>query len=66
MIGKYEKSDGDSVCQNCHRENIVWSAENELFNKINGSPNGVLCPKCFENKAEEKGVKIIFEAKLIK
>lgn len=51
---------GDTICQECGEINIPWFAPNEIFNKINGSPNGVLCPKCFMSKADSLGENIIF------
>jgi hypothetical protein len=52
----------ESICRNCGCYNPTWSAPNELFNKINGSPNGILCPNCFEKKANDIGIHIIYRA----
>lgn len=49
-------------CQQCGNKNIVWSADNDLWNKVMGSPNGIICPQCFEKIAKEKGVSITFRA----
>ena len=56
---------GDTICHQCHNSNPAWYAPNDLFNLINGSPNGVLCPLCFQKKADEKGVNIIFTVEVI-
>lgn len=54
--------DVERVCQQCGGQNPTWYADNELFNKVNGSPNGIICPSCFEKNADEMGVNIIFQA----
>lgn len=46
----------ESICQNCGGENPVWSADNDLWNKINGSPDGILCPNCFVKKGIARGI----------
>jgi chromosome condensin MukBEF ATPase and DNA-binding subunit MukB len=53
---------GDNVCQKCGARNPAWYADNELFNKVNGSPDGVMCPNCFEEIAEKRGVNVMFKA----
>lgn len=52
---------GDKTCLECGNENPAWYAPNDVFNEINGSPNGVLCPLCFQKKANELGKNIIFK-----
>src|SRR3990167_4945758 len=60
-IEKWKPSDGDTKCQVCHQPNPLWTChDNEFFNKVNGSPDGILCPKCFEEKANIIGVQTIF------
>ncbi len=46
----------ESICQTCGGFNPVWSANNDLFNKVNGSPYGIICPTCFIKKANELGI----------
>ena len=46
----------ESICQTCGGFNPVWSANNNLFNKVNGSPYGIICPTCFIKKANELGI----------
>lgn len=43
----------ERVCQQCHRENVCWYTDNELWNKVIGSPNGILCLNCFCEIAEK-------------
>jgi hypothetical protein len=48
----------EHVCHGCGGKNPVWSADNELWNKVIGSPNGILCPTCFVILANQKGVEV--------
>lgn len=50
----------EDTCEVCGNYNPRWTADNELFNKVNGSPNGIMCPTCFANIAEGKGINIKF------
>jgi hypothetical protein len=43
-------------CQACGGPNIVWFTDSALWNRVNGSPNGILCPMCFVALAEAIGV----------
>lgn len=45
-----------SHCLDCGRVDAVWFAPSELWNRVVGSPNGVLCPSCFIDRAEAAGV----------
>lgn len=53
---------GDEVCHSCGRSNPIWSAENDLWNEVNGSPAGIICPTCFGEAAKWKGVDVYFRA----
>lgn len=55
----------EAFCQKCGHPNPVWYAPNELFNKINGSPVGIMCPVCFQKMADEKGINIIFTVEVL-
>lgn len=46
----------ESKCEKCRGPNPTWSADNDLWNKVIGSPNGILCPTCFFILAESKGI----------
>ena len=46
----------EATCQACGRRNVVWHAESPLWNRVNGSENGILCPTCFAQRADEQGV----------
>ncbi len=50
----------EDFCQECGRPNIVWFAPNELWNKIVGSSDGILCPTCFAKRAEKITGKIVW------
>jgi hypothetical protein len=43
-------------CQACGGNNVVWFAQNKLWNTVMGSPNGIVCPSCFIIEAEKRGV----------
>ena len=45
------------LCGNAN--NPTWYAPNELWNEVMGSPNGIICPKCFQDKAQAKGITTI-------
>lgn len=45
------------TCQRCHRPfDVVWSAPNDLWHEVIGSPFGVYCPDCFDQMCDEHGV----------
>lgn len=54
----------EKTCQICGNYNPVWRCHNKVFNEINGSPNGIICPACFAKKAEEKGIEILFRVEV--
>lgn len=60
-----ERVHPESICRECNGCNPTWYADNDLFNLINGSPNGIICPSCFEKKAKALGISIIFKAQKI-
>jgi len=51
-------SDGDSRCQDCGGPNPLWTADNDLWNRVlTGDPHTpldgvILCPTCFALKAD--------------
>lgn len=46
----------EALCNRCGLKNVIgWSAPNELWNRVVGSPNGILCPQCFVQRAERVG-----------
>lgn len=54
-----EPEHGDSRCQDCGAVNVVWFAENALWNRVMGGPEatddpgGVVCVPCFDRRAEQ-------------
>ena len=48
--------DSDGPCYRCGRKDVPFSVNSEIWNKVNGSPNGILCPACFQVKAKELGI----------
>ena len=55
----------EKFCQKCGGDNPTWYADNELFNRINGSPNGIICPVCFQKMCDAAGLSVIFKAEII-
>lgn len=49
----------EATCKMCGTSNPFWTAENNLFNRVNGSPYGIMCPNCFIKMANEKQVDVI-------
>ena len=44
-------------CHDCGIEQpVVWTADDDLWMLVNGSPYGVLCPRCFGIRAEKMGL----------
>lgn len=50
----------ESICDACGGPNVVWFAPNDLWNRVVGSPNGILCPTCFIRAAERCGVEAVW------
>lgn len=46
----------EALCMDCGGENVVWFAPNDLWNRVMGSPNGIVCPNCFIKRAERAGL----------
>ena len=46
----------EEICERCGNENVPgWYAPNDLWNRVVGCPNGILCPQCFVQQAEAAG-----------
>lgn len=56
------------ICQRCGRPastglgDTYWFAPNPLWNEVNGSPNGIRCPRCFHADAKAKGIPVAWMA----
>jgi len=63
----YDKmhSHPEAKCQECNGKNPIWYAENELWNRVMGSPNGIICPACFSRKAEALGLATILKCEQV-
>lgn len=52
----------EDYCEQCGGKNVVWSADNDLWNELMEKREAIICPQCFEKLAEDKGVSMIFKA----
>ena len=44
------------ICYDCGKPvEVVWTAANELWNKIIGGPAGILCIRCFDDRCRDEG-----------
>ena len=60
-----EKTHPENFCWQCGHPNPTWYAPNELWNKLCDNEYDIICPKCFQIKAYEKGINIIFTTKIL-
>jgi hypothetical protein len=56
------------LCELCEREHPIWSADNELWNKVlrggergNADEYSFVCPTCFMTLAVERGIATAFK-----
>lgn len=50
-------------CGRCsNRYVVVWAAENDLWNEVEGGPSGMRCPQCFVLDCEARGIYPFFVA----
>lgn len=49
--------DGES-CQDCGRRYILWWADDDVYLKVHGTANGLLCPNCFDKQARKKAIRL--------
>lgn len=47
---------GDGPCDDCGGDNIVWSTDDVLWNRVvrDAGPELILCPVCFVARAEAR------------
>lgn len=46
----------EAICERCGRDNIVWYAPNDVWNRVMPDDGGILCPVCFVQAAEQAGI----------
>lgn len=52
------------MCQDCGRPmGIIWHAEDALWVEVVGSRAGLLCPRCFDRRSKDLGLRVVFFAK---
>ena len=54
----------EDKCQECGRDNITWFTPSELWNKVIGDSNGILCPVCFGKRAEKLFPNAVFKIEI--
>ena len=54
--------EGTEICEDCGRLYVLWYAPEDLWELAMGCPAGLLCPACFSERCEEKGVVVEFKA----
>lgn len=53
-------------CRDCKRGyQLVWTAPNDLWNRIWGNEGGLLCPDCFDVRCRAKGTYLRFRVELL-
>jgi len=55
LIGN--KDHPEHYCHKCNGRNIIWNVDNKLWNAVMGNHSDILCPICFIELAEAKGIK---------
>lgn len=70
-LSNHPASHPEATCQECGGPNTVWSAPNDIWNRVMGSPNGIVCFDCFvrryraaplEALTEERVAAVLIEA----
>lgn len=54
--------EGTELCEDCGRRYPLWSAADHLWTKCMGDFGGLLCPSCFSDRMENKGIIVQFLA----
>ena len=56
---------GGETCQNCNRRyKLCWKAPDEIWGKVTGSENGLLCIPCFDALAAANGIALCWDCGL--
>ena len=56
---------GGEICQNCNkRTKLCWKAPDDIWQKVTGYKEGILCIPCFDAIAEANGISLAWECKL--
>ena len=54
-------------CHDCGRtQPVVWHATDDLWAQVSGHPDGsgVLCPDCFDRRAQAMGMLLLWEPRI--
>jgi len=50
--------EGGEVCEDCGRGYPLWRALDDLWWSVMDGPGGLLCPGCFDRRADECGIQV--------
>lgn len=50
----------EATCQQCGGPNVNWSAPNDTWNLVMGGEAGIVCPTCFVQNAQAKGMNTLW------
>jgi hypothetical protein len=54
-------AEGSEPCQDCRKFNgLIWSSPQPLWMELNGRYGGLICPRCFDAKAEAAGIRLVW------
>ena len=54
----------EDICQECKLPNVTWYAPNWLWNMI-CKREEIICPKCFQKRADNANINLIFTIEII-
>ena len=61
MDTRYNTAGGE-ICQNCNRRyKLCWKAPDEIWKRVAGKKDGLLCVSCFDAIAAANGVALCWE-----
>lgn len=60
-----DKTHPEYYCDDCKQRNPTWYAPSEIWNKL-CKREEIICPVCFQNRADAAGINLVFTAEIIK
>ncbi len=59
-----DKNHPEYYCNDCGHPNITWYAPNKLWNQL-CKIEEIICPKCFQGRADKNGINVVFTTEVI-